>query len=698
MVDPGESLQSSASDSYTAGGLADGDEISVLVTTTDGCTDVEKASAIIFDNPTAGISTSGVCAGEDATFKATPAGQANYEFFADANMNGMVDPGESLQSSASDSYTAGGLADGDEISVLVTTTDGCTDVEKASAIIFDNPTAGISTSGVCAGEDATFKATPAGQANYEFFADANMNGMVDPGESLQSSASDSYTAGGLADGDEISVLVTTTDGCTDVEKASAIIFDNPTAGISTSGVCAGEDATFKATPAGQANYEFFADANMNGMVDPGESLQSSASDSYTAGGLADGDEISVLVTTTDGCTDVEKASAIIFDNPPCSISGPTTVCSTTDDQIYFGPDGAGLTYMWTVTGDGEIDGTDNQRTIKVNPTGVGEYIVKLTVKADNGCEASCERPVTVVNCCSDETAFAYPGDVNSDANCFINNGGRSSKGKGKNKKAGRWGWFIDAPFNQSGDGLSYDAICDGDKAAYKYPLYAGAAHCEISRANPNGDPVGEISLVCNGDGDIEVHYTLYKIDGYTLILGTPHVYAGCTKVPPKLAPGQYPYKADAHYDSYAKVVIPKEDFGPDGDLSQCKDAFFLVAHAEVQVCSKYPPALPDAGIDIDEIQALGHQEIKTSGLEVSYYPNPARDVIHLDASGLQGSETTITLFDRIGRKIVEYPVQIDQIINLELSIPESVADGVYYLNVRNQTQMKTLPIVIYRDE
>ena len=294
MVDPGESLQSSASDSYTAGGLADGDEISVLVTTTDGCTDVEKASAIIFDNPTAGISTSGVCAGEDATFKATPAGQANYEFFADANMNGMVDPGESLQSSASDSYTAGGLADGDEISVLVTTTDGCTDVEKASAIIFDNPTAGISTSGVCAGEDATFKATPAGQANYEFFADANMNGMVDPGESLQSSASDSYTAGGLADGDEISVLITTTDGCTDVEKASAIIFDNPTAGISTSGVCAGEDATFKATPAGQANYEFFADANMNGMVDPGESLQSSASDSYTAGGLADGDEISVL--------------------------------------------------------------------------------------------------------------------------------------------------------------------------------------------------------------------------------------------------------------------------------------------------------------------------------------------------------------------------------------------------------------------
>ncbi|MCK5400539.1 MAG: hypothetical protein KAJ28_02805, partial [Flavobacteriaceae bacterium] len=96
------------------------------------------------------------------------------------------------------------------------------------------PVAGLTTEGVCDGENSTFTATSSIPATFEFFADANSDGIVDSGESLQKGLTyldeDTYTTiSPLNDGDVISVFVMTAKGCTDVATASAIIWENPTA-------------------------------------------------------------------------------------------------------------------------------------------------------------------------------------------------------------------------------------------------------------------------------------------------------------------------------------------------------------------------------------------------------------------------------------------------------------------------------------
>ncbi len=69
-------------------------------------------------------------------------------------------------------------------------------------------------------------------------------------------------------------------------------------------VCADANLTFTATPAGATSYEFFLDSNTNGVLDPGETLQLGTSDTYTSSTLNENDEMGVLVTDANGCTDI----------------------------------------------------------------------------------------------------------------------------------------------------------------------------------------------------------------------------------------------------------------------------------------------------------------------------------------------------------------------------------------------------------
>jgi hypothetical protein len=55
-------------------------------------------------------------------------------------------------------------------------------------------------------------------------------------------------------------------------------------------------------------------------------------------------------------------------------------------------------YKWTITGNGTIDGADNQQTVKVNAGAVGSYTLSLKVTNSNGCEANCSIQVTVKGC------------------------------------------------------------------------------------------------------------------------------------------------------------------------------------------------------------------------------------------------------------------------------------------------------------
>ncbi|TRO62866.1 hypothetical protein, partial [Christiangramia sabulilitoris] len=130
---------------------------------------------------------------------------------------------------------------------------GCFAAARANVEIFDDPEAALETDGVCDGEDAIFTAGPSGNGEeYTFWIDDSEDGVIDAGEEiLQAKSTDNtYDSNTILDGTTVSVLVETTDGCTDYATADAVIYENPEAELETDGVCDGEDAIFTAGPSG----------------------------------------------------------------------------------------------------------------------------------------------------------------------------------------------------------------------------------------------------------------------------------------------------------------------------------------------------------------------------------------------------------------------------------------------------------------
>ncbi|HEU4791836.1 MAG TPA: T9SS type A sorting domain-containing protein, partial [Flavobacterium sp.] len=231
MIDGGETiLQAKSTDNtYDSNSIANGTVVSVLVETTNGCTDSDSTAAIVYANPTADLQTSGVCAGASAVFTATPNGNGEqYTFWLDADSDGMIDGGETiLQAKSTDNtYDSNSIANETVVSVMVETTNGCTDSDSTAAIVYANPIADIQTTSVCVGTDAIFTATPTGNGEqYTFWLDADSDGMIDGGETiLQAKSNDNtYNSNTIANGTVVSVLVETTNGCMGYDSTAAIV-------------------------------------------------------------------------------------------------------------------------------------------------------------------------------------------------------------------------------------------------------------------------------------------------------------------------------------------------------------------------------------------------------------------------------------------------------------------------------------------
>lgn len=69
-------------------------------------------------------------------------------------------------------------------------------------------------------------------------------------------------------------------------------------------LCSGEAVTFTASPSGEVNYTFFLDANTNGQLDTGETVQSGTTESFTSTTLPAGTEVGIEVTDSNGCTNL----------------------------------------------------------------------------------------------------------------------------------------------------------------------------------------------------------------------------------------------------------------------------------------------------------------------------------------------------------------------------------------------------------
>jgi M6 family metalloprotease-like protein len=206
---------------------------------------------------------------------------------------------------------------------------------SGSVTINNAPTPTLTSSDVdnviCAGESVIFTASATNAATYDFLLN---------GTSVQSGASDTYTTTTLNNSDIVSVIVTNTDGC-DAESATITTTVNalPVATLTNDAtnneICSGDNITFTATGGDVgATYEFFVN---------GSSVQSSTTATFASTTLNDGDQVSVTITNTTGCSASYSTSssyvnnAMTFDGVDDHIDAGTTLGNfgTSDFTVEF---------------------------------------------------------------------------------------------------------------------------------------------------------------------------------------------------------------------------------------------------------------------------------------------------------------------------------------------------------------------------
>jgi hypothetical protein len=232
---------------------------------------------------------------------------------------------------------------------------------------------------ICAGDQVIFTAT--GGATYEFFVGVT---------SVQSGAVDTYTTTGLANGDVVSVVVTSAAGCSDTPAGITTTVNALPTGTLVSDdaddiICAGDQVIFTAT--GGATYEFFVDA---------VSVQSGAGDTYTTTVLANGEVVTVTVSNASGCTDTPAGigTSVETIDPP-TILGPVTVCNPST-VTYTITDPGSYSFLWTVT-NGTIIGSDTNSTVDVLWNIAGQGTVSVGITSVNSCTNSNNITVDINN-------------------------------------------------------------------------------------------------------------------------------------------------------------------------------------------------------------------------------------------------------------------------------------------------------------
>jgi hypothetical protein len=257
----------------------------------------------------------------------------------------------------------------------------------------------------------------------------------------------------------------------------------------------------------------------------------------TASGFVNGEIFTVSITDNNGCMDSDSITFAWSDD----IDPPIIACP--DLPAICNDEFPSLTATWTDNcSAGGIITLDAPTRIEQSLDGcseIGYYDFEVYDDYGNLGIQTCTliREIEIIGSC--ETAFAKASEGSQ---CFI-------------PDFRRWGWTNH--FTSYGE--------------YTMDLWAGAAHCDISR----GTLVGTVTINYS-ESQVSVTYNI--ADGYTM--NQAHVYLGCEPYPNKrgritVAPGQFLFNPsfDGNVQNYTVVV--------DNESGTNRGGIYVIAHAVV---------------------------------------------------------------------------------------------------------------------
>jgi hypothetical protein len=252
--------QGQTASTFTTSSLANGNIVSVMMTSNDPCANPTTATSNSITITTTSVTpsvtiTSGstsICSGGSVTFTATPTNGGSaptYQWM----INGVNVVGQTASI-----FTTSTLANGNIVSVKMTSNDPCANPTTATSNSITITTTSVTpsvtiTSGstsICSGGSITFTATPTNGGSaptYQWM----INGVNVAGQTAST-----FTTSTLANGNIVSVKMTSNDPCANPTTATSNSITITTTSVTpsvtiTSGstsICSGGSITFTATP------------------------------------------------------------------------------------------------------------------------------------------------------------------------------------------------------------------------------------------------------------------------------------------------------------------------------------------------------------------------------------------------------------------------------------------------------------------
>lgn len=313
-------VQSPDTNHFSTAGLANGDEVYVILTY-QGCVDTSTHFTFIVNSlPVIGLVSDDldntICANDSVNFTAN--GASNYQLMLNGSPFGTFD--------SIHHWGFTNLANGDQITVSgQNSVTGCSanSIDLIAMVVNPLPVVTLTSSdpdlSICAGNAVLF--TAIGTANYEFFLNASSQGASSPVNTL------SLTT--LANGDVISVEGTSAAGCqafsSDVIEFS--VHPTPVVQLEISDadgiICAGQTVTYQAS--GADMYQFYVNGDSTGAFD--------YTNSFTSSTLADGDAVSV--TGILGACPADADTIMVIDVRPTITWTYSSSTACADDTIHF---------------------------------------------------------------------------------------------------------------------------------------------------------------------------------------------------------------------------------------------------------------------------------------------------------------------------------------------------------------------------
>ena len=339
----------------------------LIGTAANGCSDTSQTILSITVNPIPTVTLSSsdaddiICSGESVTFSG--AGSNNYQFFIDGNPLGSM--------SAVNNITATSLLDGQVINILGSSI-GCTSSSNSISITVNAiPSLTLSSTDVdnvyC--EDEIVDYTSGGATNYEFIVDGVSQGPSSPLNTINSSV---FPIGSYS-----VQVIGESNNCSNTAVNMITINPLPIAGLLSSDIdniiCSNESVTY--TGSGGTFYEFFVNLASQGIPSP--------VNTFTSSTLANNDNVSVNVSSPEGCISSEVFPAITVNlTPTVSLTNSeadTTICI--GDNVDFNAAGA-TDYEFFIAG---ISQGPPSPVSAISTTGLLNGVTVEVFGSSNGC-------------------------------------------------------------------------------------------------------------------------------------------------------------------------------------------------------------------------------------------------------------------------------------------------------------------------